>query len=37
MFFNKVKYFSKIATKYDKLASSFLAFVYISAIFALSK
>lgn len=36
-FFNKVKHFRRIATRYDKLSSSFLAFVYIAAIFVLSK
>lgn len=36
-FFNKIKHFRRIATRYDKLSSSFLAFVYISAIFVLSK
>ncbi|WP_251861346.1 IS5 family transposase [Clostridium sp. Marseille-Q2269] len=36
-FFNKVKHFRRIATRYDMLSSSFLAFVYISAIFVLSK
>lgn len=36
-FFNKIKHFRRIATRYDKLASSFLAFVYVAAIFILSK
>ena len=36
-FFNKIKHFRRIATRYDKLASSFLAFVYIAAIFILAK
>ena len=36
-FFNKVKHFRRIATRYDKLASSFYAFVYIAAIWLLSK
>lgn len=36
-FFNKIKHFRRIATRYDKLADSFLAFVYIAAIFILSK
>ncbi len=36
-FFNKIKHFKRIATRYDKLADSFLAFVYIAAIFILSK
>ncbi|OKL37664.1 IS5 family transposase [Domibacillus mangrovi] len=36
-FFNKLKHFRRIATRYDKLASSFLAFVYVASIFVLSK
>ena len=36
-FFNKLKAFRRIATRYDKLASSFLAFIYIASIFILSK
>jgi len=36
-FFNKIKHFPRIATRYDKLANSFLAFIYIAAIFVLSK
>lgn len=36
-FFNKIKHFRRIATRYDKLADSFLAFVYVAAIFVLSK
>jgi len=36
-FFNKLKHFRRIATRYDKLASSFMAFVYIAAILILSK
>ena len=36
-FFQKLKQFRRIATRYDKLASSFLAFVYIAAILILSK
>lgn len=31
-FFQKIKWFRRIATKYDKLGSSFLAFVYLAAI-----
>lgn len=31
-FFNKIKAFRRVATRYDKLASSFLAFVYIASI-----
>lgn len=36
-FFNKIKAFRRVATRYDKLASSFLAFVYVASIFLLSK
>jgi transposase len=36
-FFNKIKHFRRVATRYDKLASSFHAFVYIAAIWLLSK
>ena len=36
-FFNKIKHYRRVATRYDKLASSFLAFVYVGAIFILSK
>lgn len=36
-FFNKLKHFRRVATRYDKLAASFLAFIYIAAIFILSK
>ena len=31
-FFQKMKNFRRIATRYDKLASSFLTFIYLSAI-----
>ena len=31
-FFQKIKSFRRIATRYDKLASSFLAFIYLSSI-----
>lgn len=31
-FFSKLKQFRRIATRYDKLAVSFLAFIYIGAI-----
>ena len=31
-FFQKLKWFRRIATRYDKLDSSFLAFVYLAAI-----
>lgn len=36
-FFLKLKNFRRVATRYDKLATSFLAFVYIAAIFILLK
>ena len=36
-FFNKIKHFCKLATMYDKLATSFLAFIYCAAIFILCK
>lgn len=36
-FFNKLKHFRHIATRYDQLAASYLAFVYIAAIFLLIK
>ena len=36
-FFNKLKNFRRVATRYDKLASSFLAFVHIASICILSK
>ena len=36
-FFNKIKHFRRVATRYDKLATSFLAFVYIAAIFKLTQ
>jgi transposase len=31
-FFNKIKHFRRIATRYDKLSSMFQAFVYLAAI-----
>ncbi|MDR3643579.1 MAG: IS5/IS1182 family transposase, partial [Clostridia bacterium] len=31
------KNFRRVATRYDKLATSFLAFVYIASIFILAK
>jgi transposase len=31
-FFNKLKHFRRVATRYDKLATSFLTFVYVAAI-----
>jgi transposase len=30
--FNKIKHFRRVATRYDKLAQSFLSFVHIAAI-----
>ena len=36
-FFNKIKAFRRVATRYDKLASSFIAFVYVASIWLLSK
>jgi len=36
-FFNKIKAFRRVATRYNKLASSFLDFVYIASIWLLSK
>ena len=36
-FFNKIKAFRRVATRYDKLASSFLAFIYIASIWVLAK
>ena len=36
-FFNKLKNFRRVATRYDKLASSFMAFIYMAAILILSK
>lgn len=36
-FFNKIKHFRRVATRYDKLAKSFLAIVYVAAIFKLTK
>ena len=34
-FFQKLKWFRRIATRYDKLDASFLAFVYLASIFIL--
>lgn len=36
-FFNKIKHFRRIATRYDKLVSSFLGFILVASIFWLSK
>lgn len=36
-FFNKIKHFRRVATRYDKLAKSFLAFVHVAAIWILAK
>ncbi|MFZ5806212.1 MAG: IS5/IS1182 family transposase, partial [Verrucomicrobiota bacterium] len=31
--FNKLKNFRRVATRYDKLAASFLSFIHIAAIY----
>ncbi|HDW3057784.1 TPA: hypothetical protein RMI67_005666 [Bacillus cereus] len=36
-FFNKIKHFRTIVTRYAKLTTSFLAFVYVAAIFRLTQ
>ena len=36
-FFNKLKQFRRVASRYDKLATSFLAFVYMASISLLLK
>ncbi|OME88857.1 IS5 family transposase [Paenibacillus lautus] len=36
-FFNKIKHFRRVVTRYDKLAKSFLAFIYIASIFKLTQ
>lgn len=36
-FFNKIKAFRRVATRYDKLATSFLAFIYLASISLLLK
>lgn len=36
-FFNKLKQFRRVASRYDKLATSFLAFVYVASISLLLK
>ena len=36
-FWQKIKQFRRVATRYDKLAKSFLGFVYIAAILVLLK
>lgn len=36
-FFLKLKHFRRVATRYDKLASSFLAFIYLASSFILLK
>jgi len=36
-FFNKIKHFRRVATRYDKLATSFLAFIYYASMFTLCK
>lgn len=36
-FFNKIKAFRRVATRYDKLATSFMAFVHLASIWILLK
>ena len=36
-FFNKMKAFRRVATRYDKLATSFIAFIHLAAIWLLAK
>ncbi|WP_093292149.1 IS5 family transposase [Thermoactinomyces sp. DSM 45892] len=36
-FFSKLKHFRRVATRYDKLAISFLAFVYVASVFKLTQ
>ncbi|MEK3658871.1 transposase [Paenibacillus sp. FSL F4-0236] len=36
-FFNKIKHFRRVATRYDKLAKSLLSFVCVAAIFKLTE
>ena len=36
-FFNRLKHFRRVSARYDKLATSFIAFIYVDAIFLLSK
>lgn len=36
-FFNKLKQFRRIATRYDKLSQSFLSFAYVASIMILLK
>ena len=36
-FFNRLKHFRRVSARYDKLATSFMAFIYVDAIFLLSK
>ena len=36
-FFNRLKHFRSVVTRYDKLAASILTFIYVTAIFILSK
>jgi len=31
-FFNKIKHFRRVATRYDKTASAFLAFIHVASI-----
>ena len=36
-FFNKIKHFRHVATRYDKLISRFKSFVYLACVMILSK
>jgi transposase len=36
-FFNKLKHFRRIATRYDKLADSFLALVHLVSVFIFAR
>ena len=36
-FFNRLKVFRRVVTRYDKLAASFFAFVLLAAIWLLAK
>ena len=36
-FFNRLKHFRRVSARYDKFATSFMAFIYVDAIFLLSK
>ena len=36
-FFNKIKHFRRIATRYDKLSGTFFSAVYLVAVFVIAK